>query len=175
MESNCATCRRQHPSNSVRNLYLGVSLPCSICLDDVPSENCWSLPCGHSNCKDCLRNLGFTDIPIPVPRVTLPETQNNPTEIPPNLICPQTQTLHRFQFDELTSSYINNYESFKCTHCNLINGECDDIYKETQRHVRERQAVRESSCHHEWRRTGGNYAMDINFYECSLCNGTMSN
>jgi len=54
-------------------------------LDDVPSDNCWVLPCGHCNCKECLRTIVFIDIPTSTltssPTETLvPATQNNPTE-----------------------------------------------------------------------------------------------
>ena len=187
----CVTCRQSHQSNSVRSLFLGVPLPCSICLEDVPSENCWSLPCGHSNCKECLRTLGFTDTPTTVPTtpIQIPErivnnnstnqtnqiNQTNLTEIPPNLRCPQTQNLHRFEFDLATSNYVNDIESYKCIDCNTLRDERHTTYTQTVRLLRTRQENRENNCHHEWRRTGGNYAMDINFYECNLCNGTKSN
>ena len=72
-EPSCVTCRKSHSPDSVLPLYLGVKLPCSICLEDVPSENCWVLPCGHSNCKECLGIIGFIDKPLPTPTPTSPE------------------------------------------------------------------------------------------------------
>ena len=82
-EPSCVTCRTSHSPDSVLPLYLGVKLTCSICLEDVPSENCWVLPCGHSNCKECLGIIGFIDKPLSTP---------TPTPTSPEAVEPMSQT-----------------------------------------------------------------------------------
>ena len=212
----CVTCRTNHPSNCAGKLFIDAQIKCNICLETRPSNENWILPCGHSNCKECLTNLGFTEKRIevlpqqnnvtPPPRVNhninnvntvrivgggrvpminniptidnipvqiIPTNQvtiiNNNTEIPPTIRCPVNGNLHRFQFDEATSSYLNDYQSYRCTHCNIVKGEWDNIYNETQTIIRRRIENQQNNCHHEWRRTGGNYAIDLNFYKCRLC------
>lgn len=166
----CVTCRQTHPSNSGGKLFIDVDVNCSICLESHPSNENWILPCGHSNCKECLTNMGFSEkdneVASQTPVVQTP-VQNN--IIPENIRCPVNRSLHKFRFNEATSSYANNYESYKCMDCNLINGENQDIYKQTCRIIRNRIQQRQNNCNHQWERTGGNYSMDINFYTCRLC------
>ena len=57
----CVTCRENHTSNSIGNLFIDAQIKCNICLETLPSNETWVLPCGHSNCKNCLRSLGFTE------------------------------------------------------------------------------------------------------------------
>ena len=202
----CVTCRTNHPSNCAGNLFIDAQIKCNICIETRPSNENWILPCGHSNCKECLTNLGFREkvnevlpqqnnstprpqvndnipvqtinnIPVQtinnIPIQTIPTNPvtiiNNNTEIPDNIRCPSNGNLHRFQFDITTSSYVNDYQSYRCTNCNIVKGEWDNIYRETQTIIRRRIENQQNNCHHEWRRTGGNYAMDINFYRCGLC------
>jgi len=171
----CVTCRQIYPSNSVTNIFIGVPIPCSICLEDIPSENCWSLPCGHSNCKECFRNIGFTNTPTQPPQEIVNNRNSQDLgEINHNLRCPVTQVLHRFQFDEQTSNYANDIESYKCIDCHILKSERSEIYQQTRRVIRNREMEMQRTCNHQWRRTGGNYAMDITFYHCSVCNGSMT-
>ena len=51
----CVTCRQNHPSNSVRSLFLGVPLPCSICLENFNEDDIIiKLDCEHIYHNPCL-------------------------------------------------------------------------------------------------------------------------
>ena len=83
--------------------------------------------------------------------------------------CPNNNDTHQFIFDEITSSYANDIESYKCINCDCIYNERTDIYKETNRCLRNRNENRMNMCQHQWQVTGGNYSMDMIFETCSLC------
>lgn len=164
----CVNCRQSHHSNCGGKLFIDVDVNCSICFESHPSNENWILPCGHVNCKECLTNMGFseklTEAPVALTNNIIPE----------NIICSVNRDLHKFEFDEENSSYINDYQSYKCIDCNLINGEYQDIYKETCKIIRDRTKQRQTNCNHQWEPTGGNYSMDISFYSCRLCNAYQS-
>ena len=104
-EPSCVTCRQTHPPNSVQPLYLGVKLPCSICLDEIPTDNCWLLPCGHSNCKECLRTIGFIDKPLSIPTPT-----PTPTPTPPETLEPTSQNIvNDYDYLSLSTSAHSRY------------------------------------------------------------------
>lgn len=172
---SCPTCRKQHPHSCGNNLFISLNIPCAITLEDVPSENCWSLPCGHTFSKESLRAMGFSekqDTPRVIERVVVREVER-PLILDENLAdwarCPNTNDTHEFVFDEATSSYANDIESYKCRNCHCIHNEGSEIYKETNRYLRNRTENRMNTCHHHWQVTGGNYSMDMIFETCSLC------
>lgn len=77
---NCPTCRKEHVAPCGNNLFISVNIPCAITLEDVPSEQCWSLPCGHTFCKESLRAMGFSekqDTPRVIERIVVREVVRN--------------------------------------------------------------------------------------------------
>ena len=156
---SCPTCRKQHPHSCGNNLFISVNIPCAITLEDVPSEKCWSLPCGHTFSKEGLREIGFSE-KQDMQHIIV----ERPLILDENLAewakCPNNNDTHQFIFD----NYANDIESYKCINCDCIYNERTDIYKETIVYEN-----RMNMCQHQWQVTGGNYSMDMIFETCSLC------
>jgi hypothetical protein len=175
----CPTCRKEHVASCGNDLFISVNIPCAITLEDVPSEQCWSLPCGHTFSKQSLRDMGFTEkkeVCKIVEKVIVREVVRNETrqQSEVNLQefakCPITNDTHEFEFDEATSNYANDIESYKCKKCNIICNEYHEIYRNTRRVLCNREKNRQNGCNHSWRIIGGNYSMDSIFEICSICN-----
>lgn len=119
----CPTCRKEHPSPSGNNIFISVNIPCAISLENIPSEQCWNLPCGHTFGKESLRKMGFTEKKEIIENDTLPEWAK----------CPITGKTHNFDLDMDTSDFAYDIESYKCRKCSIICNKYSEIYRNTKK------------------------------------------